>query len=89
MRYTIVTEEGKYLPFKKGGETQRSEDEENRALVGGVGDGDSVRDFLLRRKEYAMVRMANQSIFVDMLEASAAVVTLFSLCGAVGPAQCH
>lgn len=60
MRYSVVTERGDRVGNGEGG--------------GGEEDGSSkssVRDFLSERKGHAMMRMANQSIFADMLEASA------------------
>ncbi|CAM9980892.1 unnamed protein product [Ectocarpus sp. 6 AP-2014] len=65
MRYSVVTEDGRCL----GGDERKGVEPE---LEGGgsAGGGRSVlREFLAGRVGDAMLRMANQSIFADMLEA--------------------
>ncbi|CAN0140421.1 unnamed protein product, partial [Ectocarpus fasciculatus] len=67
MRYAVVTEDGRRL-----GEDEREgvEPEQEGDGGGGGGGGASVvREFLAGRVGDAMLRMANQSIFADMLEA--------------------
>lgn len=46
---------------------------------GGNEEADRIRDFLSERKEHPMIRMANQSIFADMLEASSSGFCSFTL----------
>lgn len=40
--------------------------------------GAALRDYLSQRKDHTMVRMANQSVFADMLEASLSPIPLLS-----------
>ncbi|CAN0388694.1 unnamed protein product [Pylaiella littoralis] len=65
MRYSVVTEDGRRLGASEAdGEPEKGEE-------GGCcgGGGSAVREFLSERKGDAMLRMANQSIFADMLQA--------------------
>jgi len=60
MKYSVVAEDGCCLG---GADAAAGE-------VGGTGVG-AIRQFLSGRRDDAMLRMANQSIFADMLEVRA------------------
>ncbi|CAM9423590.1 unnamed protein product [Ectocarpus sp. 4 AP-2014] len=65
MRYSVVTEDGRRL----GGDEREGAEPELEGGGRGGGGGSVLRQFLAGRVGDAMLRMANQSIFADMLEA--------------------
>lgn len=74
MRYSVVTEDGDRLqpapapaPAISIGTGSMAPGHEGTDYGQ---DRESMKSFLSRRKEHAMVRMANQSIFADMLHVS-------------------
>ncbi|CAB1100964.1 unnamed protein product [Ectocarpus sp. CCAP 1310/34] len=65
MRYSVVTEDGRRL----GGDEREGAEPGLEGGGRGGGGGSVLREFLAGRVGDAMLRMANQSIFADMLEA--------------------
>lgn len=72
MRYSVVAEDGRRLGVgEAGGGGEIEEGEEGGSSGGGGRDGGgilAVREFLSQRRGDPMLRMANQSIFADMLQ---------------------
>lgn len=65
MNYSIVAEDGRCI----GGAADASGSESGLGSdSGGAQGGIAVRQFLSGRRDSDMLRMANQSIFADMLE---------------------
>lgn len=65
MTYVVVTEDGRRL----GGDEREGVEPEQEEDGGGGGGRSVLREFLAERVGDSMLRMANQSIFADMLEA--------------------
>lgn len=69
MKYSIVAEDGRRIggaAFAPGAE--RGQGEQGVGDVSSVAGGTAIRDFLSGRRDSDMLRMANQSIFADMLQ---------------------
>lgn len=71
MKYSVVTEDGRCLGGGAGAADAESEQGEQGAGDGKAAPGGTaVREFLSGHRDKSMLRMANQSIFADMLEVS-------------------